>query len=260
VWTDDLRVSNDVSAATWIAASLGGKFGVVARTVPRGYPAYVRICHPAADNDGRPVGWSEVAGSTGRQAHPLMQWHALVGSQDSLNMTDSLWRGSNPQRGNLEPEVLGPLCDLLSGHTADPEHCFFCLWDGYGWIGREPTPLRSHPAGLVRGREEPIQPAFSAEQLSRRRVELPHRSYLLLVGALPAALQIGWGPLRQSPNLFWPADHAWCAATELDFDSTLLGGTTELIETILATPTLDAWPVQPDDSLAFDADRINQVS
>ena len=91
-------------------------------------------------------------------------------------------------------------------------------------------------------------------------MELPHRSYLLLVGALPAALQIGWGPLRQSPNLFWPADHAWCAATELDFDSTLLGGTTELIETILATPTLDAWPVQPDDSLAFDADRINQVS
>src|ERR1019366_842327 len=129
VWTDDQRGSNDVSAATWIAARLGGKFGVVARTVPRGYPAYVRICHPAADNDGRPVGWSEVAGSTGRQAHPLMQWHALVGSQDSLNMTDSLWRGSNPQRGNLEPEVLGPLCDLLSGHTADPEHCFFCLWD-----------------------------------------------------------------------------------------------------------------------------------
>jgi hypothetical protein len=52
-------------------------------------------------------------------------------------------------------------------------------------------------------------------------------------------------------------DHAWCAATEIDFDSTLLGGTAPLIESILDTPTLDAWRLAPDDSLAADADRVN---
>ena len=100
-------------------------------------------------------------------------------------------------------------------------------------------------------------PACSADELSRPRVELPPRSYLLLGGALPAALEIGWGPFRQSPNLFWPADRAWCAASELDFDSTLVGGTAELVERILATPALDAWAVQADSSLAADADCIN---
>ena len=46
-------------------------------------------------------------------------------------------------------------------------------------------------------------------------------------------------------------------ASELDFDSTLVGGSAELVERILATPALDAWPIQADSSLAVDADRIN---
>jgi hypothetical protein len=65
--------------------------------------------------------------------------------------------------------------------------------------------------------------------------------------------------LPQSPNLFWPADRAWCVASEIDFDSTLVGGTTELIQAILRGPAFDSWPVQPDDSLAADADLVNPV-
>jgi hypothetical protein len=47
-------------------------------------------------------------------------------------------------------------------------------------------------------------------------------------------------------------------ASEIDFDSTLVGGPTELIDAILHTPTLDSWPVQADHSLAAYADRINR--
>jgi hypothetical protein len=254
----DLRVSLDVSPAAWIAPDLGGEFGAVGRTVPRGYAAYARICHPATDPEGRPVSWSEVAAATGRQAHHLMQWHAVVGSRDSLNLAGSLWRGSNPQRGNLEPEVLVALVGLLGDCTATAGECFFCLWDGYGWIDHVPTMARSSVSNTAWQCEESREPAFSVEELSRPRVELPHRRYLLLAGALPAAAQIVWPPFRQSPNLFWPADRAWCAATELDFDSTLVGGTTKLINRILDAPALDAWPVEADDSLAADADRINE--
>jgi hypothetical protein len=63
----------------------------------------------------------------------------------------------------------------------------------------------------------------------------------------------------QSPNIFWPADRTWCVASEIDFDSTLVGGSARLIEAILNTPELDTWPVGPDDSLAYDADKINHV-
>jgi len=95
-------------------------------------------------------------------------------------------------------------------------------------------------------------------------VHLPHRDYLLLAGPLLAALCMGWhvrpdGFEAQSPNLFWPADRAWCVASEIDFDSTLVGGTAELADAILAAPALDAWAVGPDDALTFDADRINPV-
>jgi hypothetical protein len=58
----------------------------------------------------------------------------------------------------------------------------------------------------------------------------------------------------------WPGDRAWFVASEIDFDSTLVGGSAGLIEAILETPELDAWPLGPDDSLTYDADRINPTS
>ena len=271
MWTEELRVSENVSAAAWIGPRLGGAFGAVTRTVPDCYPAYVRICHPAVDRDGGRATWSRVAQATGRQAHPVMQWHALVGSADPINMDGSLWPGDDPEQGNLEPEVLGPLCDLLASHTATAAHCFFCLWDGWAWIGDPPESAPSvlsarsvEAAPAVPGSDEPIPPAFTPEELRRPRVHLPDRDYLLLAGPLHAAPQIGWWPSAdwfsaESPNLFWPADQAWCVASEIDFDSTLVGGTTELIDAILQAPMLDSWPVRPDDSLAADADQVNPV-
>jgi hypothetical protein len=58
----------------------------------------------------------------------------------------------------------------------------------------------------------------------------------------------------QSPNLFWPDDRSWCVGTEIDFDSTLVADTPELIEVVLAAPALEAWVVRTEDSLAFDGD------
>lgn len=258
VSNQDPRVCDDVTAAAWIGPRLTGAIGTVTGTVPAGFAAYARICHPARDGDGYSVPWPRVAEATGRRAHPLMQWHAVVGSPDHDNMKGSRWPGDNPIRGNLAPEVLGPLCELLAGHTATAADCFFCLWEGYGWIhgGRSVA---------ISGSVEPVPPAFSADELNRPRVRLPGRDYLLLAGALPTASRIGWRVTpdwfdAQSPNLLWPADRAWCVASGIDFDSTLVGGTVELVEAIRATPALDAWAVRPDEALTFDADRINPVA
>jgi hypothetical protein len=260
MWTDELRVCDEVLPGAWIAPRLTGEIGTVTGTVPSGYPAYVRICHPAPDQGRAPVSWAEVARTTGRQVHALMQWHALVGSPDSLNMRGSLWRGGNPARGDLAPEVLGPLCALLGDHTGAVGHCYFGLWEGWGWVDGvgvsavwdSPSDVAADAIGVS---EVQVEPGFSPDELSRPRMELPYRNYVLLEGPLSAALQIG-----QSPNLFWPADRAWCVASEIDFDSTLLGGTVELIEAILDFPPFDAWPVGPADSLTYDADQINKVN
>ncbi|HEX3394170.1 MAG TPA: hypothetical protein VHS52_06550 [Acidimicrobiales bacterium] len=270
--TEEARVCDDVSPAEWIGPRLTGAIGTVTATVPAGFDAYIRICHPARDDDGHWASWSRVAETTGRRPHPLMQWHAVVGTADCYNMEGSLWPGDDPERGNVVPRVLGPLCDLLAGHTAKVEECFLGLWEGYGWIRGNPSvttvsarPIDAPgtPVATIES-DDPVPPLFSAEEMSRARMQLPGRDYLLLAGPLSAALRIGWHmrPDRfdtQSPNLFWPADRAWCAASEIDFDSTLVGGTAELVDAILATPALDAWAVRPDDSLMYDADRINPV-
>ncbi|MDQ4010122.1 MAG: hypothetical protein M3228_05355 [Actinomycetota bacterium] len=47
-------------------------------------------------------------------------------------------------------------------------------------------------------------------------------------------------------------------ATEIDFDSTIAAGSSELIAAVLTEPALDARPVDPDDSLAYDGDTVNR--
>jgi hypothetical protein len=66
---------------------------------------------------------------------------------------------------------------------------------------------------------------------------------------------LGFQP--QSPSLLWPTDHSWCIGTEIDFDSTLVGGSADVIAAVRAAPGLDAWPVEPDDDLTAIGDRLN---
>jgi hypothetical protein len=63
----------------------------------------------------------------------------------------------------------------------------------------------------------------------------------------------------QSPNLFWPDDRAWCAASEIDLDSTYIGCSEETAAALLADPRLETWPVNASDAIAWDSDTINPV-
>jgi hypothetical protein len=264
--TSGFTVVNNASPGDWIAPRLHGRFGAVTLAVPSGFAAYVRICHPARDSYGRIVKWSEVAQATGRTAHALMQWHALVGSPDSDKFKGSLWDGEAPNRGNLALPQFKELCDLLGWYTTDASRCFVGLWIGWAWIEGAGSAIIRMRRGADRVEDSPelVASAFSVEELNRARLRLPDRDYVLLAGPLLGATRIrdtGCPELSksQSPNLFWPTDRAWFVASEIDFDSTLVGGSVELAQSILAVPGLDAWPVDPDDSLAFDADKINHV-
>ena len=250
---DLLRAESDVSVAQWIAPRLA-ELGSVAGAAPSGFEAYVRVCHPA-DRDGRLYTWAQVAGETGRTVHPLMQWHALVGASDCVNMSDSTWPGGDPARGNLEPNVLSVLCAVLGEHTVTPEACVLGVWYGYGFIdGGWVTVGYPVASGRVGGHRR-VPPAFSRD---RPTLVLPIREYFLFRGPVDAALEMSsrWG---QSPNLFWPEDRAWFMASEIDFDSTVIGGTSELARALLTEPELDAWPVEAGDLLTASADKINHV-
>lgn len=249
----------EVSVGGWIAPRLGPFGGWVGSVAPRGYAAYARVLHPVSDGhdaDQRSIRWAEVCAATRRQPHALMQWHAIAGVVETRTrraVTRTMaWSGGEPDVGNLERDTLLALCRVLTSHTAPDQDCFLALWEGFGWI-------HGSPAVAMMGSSTPIPPAFPPEVVNGPRLRHPNRDYLLFSGPLLAATEIGDqnGIWSQSPNLFWPADQAWCVATEIDFDSTLVAGSSELIAAVLAEPALEAWPVNPDDSLAHDGDTLN---
>jgi hypothetical protein len=271
--SDDLEITDGAAAGTWIRPRLGGEFGAVTLQVPKDFEAYARIFHPASDPEGNPVRWAEVAKACGTTPHREMQWSAILGlaGADELggshrpnDSSGPQWRGSNPSIGPIDIETLDALCEILAVHTADPTHCFFGLCTIHSWLD-----------------------SFSADEL-QPLLELPHgRDHIVLSGPLSAVdqIQYDWsksGSLwmafgirknegawpkpnpseflrRKAPNLIWPSDHSWLAASEVDFDSTLVGGTAKLIEAIVESLKLEAWQVEPDDSLADNADRVNRA-
>jgi hypothetical protein len=258
---DELKQVDGAAAGAWIEPRLDGWGGKVKQQIPRIYDAYVRIFHPAADGKGNPVTWGEVADALGSTAHREMQWHAIVGSYDYSGFEGSKWSGGNPNRSELDEEPLAALCAILRWHTGTSDRCYFGISTIHGGVKEE----------------FPDAPLF----------RLPKRDFAILVGPLSAADQIGiadnhsstfsvsalvwtgegpppdfdpapsaWG---MAPNLIWPEDRAWFVASEYDFDSTLVGGSRELIGAILSSPDLEAWEVDPDVSLQADADEINPV-
>lgn len=159
-----------------------------------------------------------------------------------------------PRAGELPPAILSALCEVLAAHMSTAQRCWFCLWDGYGWITGSPavsvlTASTSGPGGF-----ESVLPAFSPEILNGPRVDLPGRAHLLLEGPLDAALQLGHlieddSADPQTPNLFWPDDHAWCCATDVDLDSTYVGGSAALVRDLLADHRLEVLAVDIDNPI-----------
>lgn len=211
----------------WIRPRLGSEFGAVTAHVPRGFGAYARILHPASDSELNSVRWSQVAERHGKTAHRVMQWHAIVDASDPI---------ADPSLGEMDPDELDALCKVLREHTADPGLCFFGLCEIWAWVSE----LRSIEKQMP-------------------RLELPlERNYIVLQGPLAGVSQIGDGVSRYSPSLLWPSDHSWFVLSEVDFDSTLVGGSSKLIKMLVESSEIEVWQMEPTDSLAADADRVNR--
>jgi hypothetical protein len=130
----------------------------------------------------------------------------------------------HPDRDDEPPaKVLEHLGAALAGHTSTPDRIWYCIWEGYAPVhgGRA---LPGEPPGLV-------PPAVRAGG----RVRLPNRDYYLYAGD-----RGGWSSLSPwtLPNIWWPEDHSWCVAREIDFVATYIGGTQSLIAALRADPTL----------------------
>lgn len=251
----ELKIPRNNAAAKWLTAEVSNfNAGIVTSLVPNRFDAYVRIFHPAGTSNDTPVRWSEVADAVGGQMHARVQWHTLVGASDPGGVTGSKWPGCRPSIGDLDCKTLAALCSILSHRTTRSECCFFGLWEGWGrkeyrelWNcigGLKQTRVMRHKHGVV-------GPRFGVPRFAGR-------DYLLLCGPLRAAVEmVDAGLTPASPNYIWPADRAWFVTTDIDLDSTFVGGTEELVNAILDSKEIEAWRVGPSDSLTIEADHLN---
>lgn len=265
VWTPQ------VSLGEWLPPRLQGwedhPGTPVAAVVPGGFEAYARVLHPIGHEDDEVLtSWAQVCEATGRTAHPLMQWEAISGTRRTRRTTTTQWPGDTPDPGTLHPRALTAVLDVLQRWTPPQQPCLMAIWEGFGWVDGQGAGLYG-----VGGSAE-LPAAYPAEVLAGPRLRTPFRDYLLFTGPLRSAQQLGhrtpealrgqWPDewlARQSPNLLWPDDRSWCVATEIDFDSTLVGGPADLVDALLATPALEAYPVSPGDDLGLYGDRVNEL-
>jgi hypothetical protein len=255
-----LQFVTDVSAADWVVARVGPFGSGVGALVPRGFDAYARILHPAWETGDRPVTWAQVAAWSGRTVHPRAQFEAIARPAAGGGITARPWQDP-PEPGTLPPRLLAALCDILAAHTRTPDHCWFCVWDGYSRpAGPHAEVAATAPGGAADEPPQPrvLPPQFPPGLTSLPEVLLPERPYVLLEGPLDAAGELGMTTYDQSPSLFWGDDHAWLVATDVDLDSTYLGGSAALVRDLLADGRLEAVPVSVADPVWTDSDDVNQ--
>ena len=203
--------------------------GTVGAWIPTGFAAYCRIFHPAhryisSEGVHQVIRWSEIAAANGKVAHPLMQWHKLLGLP-SLRRSKGPEGGTAPCIGYLDPAEVGSVVEVLTRFTETPGHCYFGAW--YGGVHWRP--------------ENPS-------------VEIGAYEYFVFQGGLHEVPKV---PADTELNFWWPADRAWCLYTDTDSLFTLVGGSAECIASLLSHPALEALPVAVGDPIHVDGDAIN---
>ena len=268
--------------ADWLVERLTD-FGLnVLSIVPSGFEAYARVFHPAekitytspdwAEWQIEPIRWTEVAELTGRTAHQTMQWANLnskssfIDDESVLEVGDVWVRG--PEIGSLPLELAQTLRPIFEQRTSTPDMCFFAIWEGFGglpkYVYEAPafeiparrfylfrnaiqTVEQSFYTGAEHDTMETVFIAISDEEamLSPEKLQEQLHASLDALNAMPVAYQ--------SANLWWPEDRAWCVHTEIDFNTTYIGGSQGLIDAILASKKLEAYQLEPTDELVNDA-------
>ncbi len=167
----------------------------------------------------------------------------------------------------------------LLGHMGEtPSRAFFQIGDP------DSADLARHNEVLGRSFRDRLNTVFRKQSwqegiLSREvsegpRFALPNRGHVLFRGGVSALARPDWvidvpwrdrpaedhgfAPSAQTPSLIWPADRAWVSVTEVDWDSTIVGGSADLVAALVADPRLEAFEIPAGTVLTYDSDEVNR--
>jgi hypothetical protein len=227
--------SSDDDLAWIVEGVLPFGAGMVGTLVPVRFEAYARILHPAWRAGDTPVRWDAVAAWSGRTVHSLAEFVQVASPIGQV--TDRVPFDQQPMDGALPRATLRALRHVLLGSTTTPNEWFVGIWEGYGW--------------------------FDPEDVRAPRLRLPQRTHLVFNGDADLLDHVGWVAFdghvqHESPSVIWPADRAWFVATDVDQESTYVGGSEALVSALVAAPGLEAWRASAIDSITVGSDTINR--
>jgi hypothetical protein len=230
--------------------------------------------------------WANAAASFGTAMHSEAQYARLLPRDDgtaSAAIAPDGWRYAPPSEGCIDAASLSALAAVLARHTRTADAGIAAIWEGWGGLVSSAGVARlsfevsegklqrfADENGGGAGDPEPGSGLLAREVATGMRFDLhgnTGRHYVLFeVGAndladsawperAPWVDQPVWA---QSPSIVWPEDHSWVLATEIDFDSTLIAGTMELIQELVLTPGLEALSIRTDADLTSEGDRLNR--
>jgi hypothetical protein len=151
--------------------------------------------------------WAEVARANGRTMHPSVQWDRIR-SPEPFNPDNDQWF----QRGRAQPG--DPMPGQLNTWALE-ELCAILA-------GHTATPRTCYFA------------VWQGCGLDRPPVTMI---------AYPHVIEV-FSP--KTPHFFWPADHAWCVATDNFEDSTVIRGSSDLVDQLCASEDIEVLQIAPD--------------
>lgn len=247
------------SAGEWIIESRAcAAPGTIAAQVPAGYEAYVRILHPAMDEDGAPVRWAAIAATRNHRlegADPFEDVSGLDEHGDPLS--DDAWVDGDVPAYELPIDQWRVLARILVEHLGTGG-LVAGLWAGYAFIEggeRIQIDFETDPQASAEDNEQARarelaraqQPGLPEEIRNSPTLDLGggYRNYHLFAVdreqlASPLWAVTAAGEQRQRPGLVFAQDRSWMLSTEPYDDSTIVGGSRSLIQAITAAAQLEA--------------------
>ncbi len=199
IFGDHFRPADTVASTDWIGESCQGEPWTVGALVPNRYESLLRVFAPAPC----PGDW----------------WSAYR-------------------------EIFEVVASIGEHHTSSPDRAWFAIWEGHGFDRAAARVAWPDPPVDVTERRARNDERSRLRHENRRdnaairgaldqvpRFERPGRTYYLLNGPVTAVTQLhypdggGW----RNPDLFWPDDRRWFVATDVDFWSLYIGGSSSFI-------------------------------
>lgn|GEM_PF-1472851 len=200
-----VKSADTAEPAEWVAPAIQGVWGTVGGFMPNSYPRVLRVHAPGPSID---------------------EW----------------WSAYR--------DLFGLIASIGMQHTSSPNRAWFAVWEGHSFeinsqiAWKDPAPDRAarrdrkRQRALLRKENDRRNASVTAALHQIPCLDLRHRKYYLLAGPVSAADQIEHPVMADwhNPDLFWPDDRRWFAATDVDFRSIYIAGdddfTTELARSV----------------------------